>query len=585
MTWLCAIHALRQPDCTDEHGIGDKRMMNDTSHTERKRIEEALSEERRLLKSVTDNASVSLFIMDDHQHCTFMNPAAEQLTGFSFEDVRGRALHDVIHHTRPDGSHYPLSECPIDQALPEDNQMQGEEVFVHRDGHFYNVAFTASPIRDQTGTAVGTIIEVQDITERKRAAEERESLLQSERATRSAAEAAGRMKDEFLATLSHELRTPLNAILGYARLMLMAKMGEDEAKEAARAIERNARVQAQLIEDLLDMNRIISGKIRLDMQRLNVPDAIEEAVKTVRPSAEAKGVRLEVLLDTLAVPVRGDPGRIQQVVWNLLSNAIKFTPRDGKVQVLLERVNSHVEIIVTDTGAGIQPDFVPYVFDRFRQADGSATRRHSGLGLGLAIVKQLVELHGGTIRASSPGEDKGATLTVSIPILAVLATDDADDTERQHPKTRKAEVNFDGCTVDLSGVRVLVVDDEPDATRLVKQVLEECRAEVAEATSAQQALDQLSKGQFDVLVSDIGMPGEDGYQLIRKVRASENGNRNILAIAMTAFARSEDRRRAAMAGFQTHLSKPVEAAELLAIVANLAGKTGQNAVARENCDV
>jgi CheY-like chemotaxis protein/two-component sensor histidine kinase len=352
-------------------------------------------------------------------------------------------------------------------------------------------------------------------------------------------------------------------------------MDQAQIEEAAQTIERNARAQAQLIDDLLDMNRIISGKMRIDIQKLDIAALIEAAIDTVRPSAEAKGIRIDAVLDPLAGPVRGDPGRVQQIVWNLLSNAVKFTAREGKVQIILERVNSHVEIIVSDTGVGIPQDFLPHVFDRFRQADGSITRRHGGLGLGLAIVKQLVELHGGTIRATSAGEGKGATFFVCLPIMVMRETPETND--KQHPRSDVLDPDLDRYQVNLGGIRVLVVDDEQDATKLVKRVLEECKAEVAEATSASQAIEILSNGDFDVLVSDIGMPGEDGYQLIRKVRGLPNNNRGIPALALTAFARSEDRRRAAMAGFQTHLSKPVDAPELLATVANLAKRTGNEA--------
>jgi CheY-like chemotaxis protein len=324
------------------------------------------------------------------------------------------------------------------------------------------------------------------------------------------------------------------------------------------------------------MNRIISGKIRLDVQLVDLPQVLDAALDTVFPSAEAKNIRVQKLIDPLAGPVKGDPGRIQQVVWNLLSNAVKFTPKGGKVQLLLERVNSHVEISVVDSGDGISPEFLPYVFDRFRQADASTTRRHGGLGLGLSIVKQLVELHGGTVRAKSPGEGQGSTFVVSLPVTVVHPDERPELSKRSHPKASQGE-NVP-CDVLLGGVRVLVVDDEPDSCLLVKRILEDCEAKVATAHSTDEAMLVFERQHqpFDVVISDIGMPDEDGFDLIKRIRAlpPHRGGR-VPALALTAFARSEDRTRAALAGFQTHLSKPVEVNELIAVVANLADRTNR----------
>jgi CheY-like chemotaxis protein len=381
------------------------------------------------------------------------------------------------------------------------------------------------------------------------------------------------MKDDFLATLGHELRTPLNAILGYAQLLRAGSIAPAELPEAIEVIERNARTQTQIIEDLLDLSRIVSGKIRLDVQRVDLATVVTAAVDTVKPAAENKGVRLTAVLDPLVGPVRGDPSRLQQVVWNLLSNSIKFTPRRGKVQVALERVNSHVEIVVSDTGQGITPEFLPHVFDRFRQADASSTRRHGGLGIGLSIVKQLVELHGGTVRAKSPGPGLGATFIVALPLSA--AHEDESEPTRTHPKAPSDPA--DACDqVDLTGVRVLVVDDEPDSRQLIARILEACHAEVDTAASCDQALALVRDGPPDVLISDIGMPDRDGYELIRAIRAlpADRGG-NVRAAALSAFARSEDRRRAMLAGFQTHVAKPVEPPELLAVVASLANRIGR----------
>ncbi|HEX8342651.1 MAG TPA: ATP-binding protein [Tepidisphaeraceae bacterium] len=416
--------------------------------------------------------------------------------------------------------------------------------------------------------------EVRDhLLEQARGTAMRDALIASERAARSEAERVSRMKDEFLATLSHELRTPLNAILGWSQII---KNTPDDAAEVAQGldvIERNARMQAQIIEDLLDMSRIISGKVRLNVRPLDLSATVQAAVDTARPTADAKGVRLASTIDPLpGITVSGDAGRLQQVLWNLLSNAIKFTPRGGRVQVLLERVDSHLEISVSDTGEGIKPEFLPFVFDRFRQADASTTRRHGGLGLGLSIVKQLVELHGGAIRIHSDGTGRGSTFVVTLPLGATRREPERDS----EPRYGRTGPHLDGGRergIELDGVRVLVVDDEPDARGLVKRLLEDCRAVVTTAASAQEALMLLRAEAFDVLVSDIGMPGEDGYSLIGRVRAmGKDRGGDIPAIALTAYARAEDRTKAITAGFLMHMTKPIEPVELLTTVAGLASR-------------
>lgn len=415
---------------------------------------------------------------------------------------------------------------------------------------------------------VGRVWSFRDITERKHAEAEREQLLVRERQAREQAEREMRIKDEFLATLSHELRTPLNAILGWANILRTSKSPQ-EVTEGLEIIERNARSQTEIIEDLLDMSRIVSGKVRLDVQRVDLLSVIQDTIESARPMALAKQINVTSVLDPLAGPISGDPARVQQILWNLLTNALKFTPKGGRVQVILERVNSHLEITVSDTGQGIEPDFLPHVFDRFRQADASTTREQRGVGLGLAIVKQLVELHGGSVRAKSPGVNKGSAFTVVLPVVAVHM--DADP-GRQHPRAATGEV-FDG-KLDLAGIRVLAIDDEADARHLMKRILSGCGAQVQTADSGAAALRYLRQTKTDVLILDIGMPGEDGYTVLRKLRQSpvEEG-RNVPAIALTAFARSEDRRRAFLSGFQMHIAKPVEPSELIAMVASLAGRT------------
>jgi PAS domain S-box-containing protein len=381
------------------------------------------------------------------------------------------------------------------------------------------------------------------------------------------AQESSRLKDEFLATISHELRTPLTAILGWAHMLRTGKFNGDSALKAFETIERNARAQSQLIDDLLDVSRIITGKLRIDVRQVDPNSFVEAAIEAVRPAAEAKGVRVQKIMDTGIVTVSGDPVRLQQIVWNLLSNAIKFTPRGGRVQVRLERVNSHVEIAVSDTGAGIAPEFLPHVFDRFRQADQRTTRQHGGMGLGLSIVRHLVELHGGTVKAESPGEGEGSVFTVLLPVAPVYQADSV--AERVHPAARDTLPSFE-CIDRLDGVRVLVVDDEPDTRELLKIGLGQCGGEVTLAASVAEALKVMATLKPDLLISDIGMPEEDGYELIRRVRSlpDESGGR-VPAIALTAYARVEDRMQALRAGYQMHVPKPVELAELVAVAASL----------------
>ena len=410
-----------------------------------------------------------------------------------------------------------------------------------------------------------------DITDRKTIEERRAALLEAERTARKEAERAGRDERRIPRHPEPRLRTPLNAILGWAQILRGNASDPQDVADGIEVIERNARAQTQIIEDLLDMSRIISGKIRLDVQRIDLSSVVQASIETVRPAANAKGVRLQVVLDPITKPVTGDPNRLQQVFWNILTNAVKFTPKNGRVQVILERVNSHLEVSVTDTGEGIDPSFLPYVFDRFRQADAATTRKHGGLGLGLAIVRQLVELHGGSVRVKSPGLGKGTTFIVALP-LTVIHPEMEPDAERRRSGAGAGIAISDETCAKMKGIRILVVDDEADARLLVKRFLEDCEAKVTIAASAEQALELLVKSRPDVLVSDIGMPGEDGYSLIRRVRAlpPESGGA-VPAIALTAYARPEDRVNAILAGFHHHVTKPVEPAELIAMIANLTG--------------
>lgn len=378
---------------------------------------------------------------------------------------------------------------------------------------------------------------------------------------------ASRLKDEFLAGLSHELRTPLNAILGYARMLQAGVLAPDKTQRAVDTIVRNSTSLTQIVEDVLDISRIISGKLRLNVQLVDFPLTVRNAIDVVLPAADAKGVRIETVVDPGASPVSGDPERLQQVIWNLLSNAVKFTKRGGKVQVRLERVDSHVELTVTDTGIGIAPEFLPHVFERFRQADGATTRERGGLGLGLSIAQQLTELHGGSIEAFSPGVGQGATFRVSLPLMSLQPG--REEGGGGHPAARTTPTTMRSTRLD--GIHVLAVDDEPDGLALVVEVLENAGGRVTKAQSAEEALEKLALELPDVVLTDVGMPRMDGFALIERLRHHEQPKvRELPAAALTAYARSEDRMRALEAGFQIHLAKPIDPAELVATLASLA---------------
>ena len=398
---------------------------------------------------------------------------------------------------------------------------------------------------------------------RKGAEEDREQLLASEQAARTDAEEANRLKDEFLATLSHELRTPLTAILGWLSMLRTGRLDGDTSRHALETVERNAQAQAQLIEDLVDVSRIAGGKMKLDIEPVDMITVISAAIDIVRPAANARGVSIDVSADAGVAPVAGDAARLQQIIWNLLSNAVKFTPRDGSVFISLRRVESFAELEVRDTGIGIDADFLPRVFERFRQAEAALTRSHRGLGLGLAIVRHLAELHGGTVSASSDGEGKGATFKVRVPLAALQAT----------AISQGRRTTSDGSK--LTGLRVLLVEDEADARELLTLTLRVSGAEVQAVDSARQALMDLQTFKPDVLLSDIGLPVESGYDLIQKVRALPSASGRIPAVALTAFATEKDRQRALASGFQVHLSKPVEPQALIAAIDQLVRRDGR----------
>jgi PAS domain S-box-containing protein len=423
-----------------------------------------------------------------------------------------------------------------------------------------------SPVFDAQGKPSRLISTSRDITERREAEDERERLLENEKAARKEAEIANRMRDEFLATVSHELRAPLNSILGWGRLMEKGNLDEATTAKAVSTIVRNAESQNRLIEDLLDVSRIISGKLRLEVMTINPINVVESALETVRPAAEAKGITLEVKENVEVSHISGDPNRLQQVIWNLLSNAIKFTPSDGTVRLEIERTDNFVEIKVKDTGVGIKEEFLPHVFDRFRQADASSIRKFGGLGLGLAIVRHITEMHGGTVHVFSEGENRGSTFVVRLP----LTVSPRDDEENKNGNRKNLETES---TLSLAGLLILVVDDEEDTRQLLTQSLTFYGATVISAASAEAGFTQLTDKNPDVLVSDIGMPEEDGYSFIRKVRTLSDENlKDIPAVALTGFARAQDRMRALSSGFQNHVAKPVEPDELVTVIASLTGR-------------
>ena len=481
-----------------------------------------------------------------------MNAVAEELTGWSLAAARGRPLAEVDR----------VEDAPADGrgAIDTDAHLIG------RDGTRTPVEADSVALHDGAGVPLGTLHVLEDVGACRRAERELASALAREQELCRSALAASRVKDEFLTTLSHELRTPLNAILGWSHLMREPTFTPDERQNGLAAIERNARVQVALVDELLDLSRIISGKLSLEKRVVDLPAVINAALDAVRPFAHDKEIRLLRVVDTLVPRVLGDPTRLQQVLWNLLANAVKFTPRGGSVVLRALRVESHLEISVADTGIGIAPEFLPFVFERFRQAEEPTTRKHSGLGVGLSIVRHLVELHGGRVSAASAGPDLGATFTLSLPLPALV--------EAVRPEAGGARAAAAGPVlpaVRLDRLRVLVVDDELDARELVRHVLAVRGAQVETASSAAEAFAFLESFRPEVLISDIGMPREDGYAMMRRIRAlpADSGG-GVPSIALTAFARSEDRLRAILAGFQTHLPKPVEPAELLAVVAQLA---------------
>jgi PAS domain S-box-containing protein len=578
--------------------------------SERKRLEAELHEQAEVIDVVNRVGRILSAELDLQKLVQAVTDAATELTGAQF----GSFFYNIIDEEGERYTLYTLSGVPHEHfenfPMPRNTELfgptfRGEGIIRSGDikkdprygknppffgmppGHLPVTSYMAVPVISRSGEIMGGLFFGHS---RKDVFAEREERLViglaaqaaiamdnarlykkaneafiREQEARKEAENASRLKDEFLATCSHELRTPLTSMLGWIRMLRAGKLDDVTSMRALEVIERNVKSQAQLIEDLLDISRITTGKLRLDIRLVDLDLVIKTAIDALRPAADAKGIRVQIVLDSGVGSVSGDHERLQQIVWNLLSNAIKFTPRGGRVQVRLERTGSYIEIVVSDNGKGIAPEFLPYVFDRFTQADSTITRTHGGLGMGLAIVKHLTELHGGTIEASSKGIGCGATFTVKLPIMPITAV------TGNRPEVEWNNVSDESfsCPTELNGLRVLIVDDEPDTCEMIKVILEQCNAEVKTAFSVTEALEILKHWMPAVLVSDIGMPGENGYDLIRKVREYESEGKRIPAVALTAFARIEDRIKALSAGFQMHVPKPVEPAELISIIASL----------------
>jgi len=573
------ITAMRAPD---GQLLGYAKVTRDL--TLRRGHEEALrrSEERfrLLVEGVSDYA---IFMLDANGMVATWNVGAQRIKGYAADEIIGRHF-SVFYPRETRESGWPDHELLV---ATEKGSFIDEGWRVRQDGSMFWANVTITALRDDDGRLLGFAKLTRDLTERRDAAaaelasRQRDELLQAERSARMEAQRATRVKDEFLATLSHELRTPLSAILGWTQVLHRAgKAGKPvDLERAIDVIDRNARAQVKLIDDLLDLSRITAGKIRLDAQEIPLLEVVQAAVDSARPAAEAKDVRLTARLDPDAPTVRGDGSRLQQVVWNLLTNAIKFTPQGGQVQVALQRTGGRLALSVTDTGIGIPASFLPQVFDRFSQKDSSTTRAFGGLGLGLAICRQLVELHGGTIRATSAGEGQGASFVVDLPVShAQLEAEEAQRVQPAQPVETVQSVEGAAPAADLpalprlGGVHAFIIDDEPDARDLLQRVFEDQGAQVTAFASAQQALAALGRSRPAVIVSDIGMPAMDGYQFMRALRASETRHERIPALALTAFARAEDRKKSLLAGYQAHLAKPFDVTELVLTVANLVGR-------------
>jgi PAS domain S-box-containing protein len=531
--------------------------------TDRKRAEVKLKNSEEFNRSIFENSPDCVHVLELDGTIHSVNAHGMQLMEVDDNaDYIGKQWIDFWEDEENEAAYQAIQSASKGQTA----ELEGFRRTVKGTPKYWHAS--VSPIFDADGKPIRLISTSRDITDRREAEKERELLLKNEKAARKDAEIANRLRDEFLATVSHELRAPLNSILGWARLLEKGKLDQTTAEKAYNTIVRNAESQNRLIEDLLDVSRIISGKLRLEVMTVKPINIVESALETVRPAAEAKGIKVEIKGEADISHISGDPNRLQQVIWNLLSNAIKFTPPEGIVRLEIEREENFVEIRVKDTGVGIKEEFLPHVFDRFRQADASSIRKFGGLGLGLAIVRHITEMHGGTVHAYSAGENKGSTFVVRLPLIV------QSDEENEAMELRRAAQTFETePELSLDGMLILVVDDEEDTRQLLVQSLTFYGATVTTASSAAEAFDELQDKNPDVMVSDIGMPDEDGYSLIRRIRAlPEKQHRDIPAIALTAFTRAQDRMRALTSGYQNHVAKPVEPDELATVIASLTGR-------------
>lgn len=534
--------------------------------TERKQVEQRLRDSEQHFRLLADTLPQMVWVTRPDGYHEYYNRRWYEFTGMAEGSTDGDRWAGLVHAEDRERATAHWQQC-----LASGKTYEIEYRLRHHSGEYRWTLGRAMPVRNSHGMIerwFGTCTEIHAM---KMLTEEREQLLESERAARTQAERAGRLKDDFLATLSHELRTPLGAILGWTYVLSSGKTGTEDLRRGLEVIERNARAQAQLIDDLLDMSRVISGKLRLEVQALDPVSFVEAAIETVMPAALAKDIRIDTALSPGGSRISGDADRLQQVVWNLLSNAIKFTPAGGHVHVRLSHTDGHVRIDVQDSGRGIEAEFLPHVFDRFRQADSSRSRSYGGLGLGLSIVKQLVELHGGTVSVASQGLNMGTTFSVNLPEQTTVkaAHDPASD-----DATPRVEAAPDLASASLAGIKILVVDDEPDIREIIRRVLANRDADVSVASSATEALALIPLLRPTVLISDIGMPEIDGYEFLRQVRMlDEEAGRDTPAVALTAFARGQDRSRALAAGYLAHVSKPVNPAQLLATIAAISRAT------------
>jgi PAS domain S-box-containing protein len=519
-------------------------------------MERRLQESEQWLQTTLMSIGDGVIAVGVDKRVRSINHVAAELTGWPETEAAGRLIAEVFNILNEDRT--PVEEMPVTKAIRE-GVFTGNVSFIliTKAGLEIPIEDGAAPIRDEKGQITGAVVVFRDVRERQRHEEEREQALAREQALRSEAERLSRLKDEFLATVSHELRTPLHMISGWTQHLLNAGLSASSAARALEAIRRNIRTQTQIVDDLLDVSAIIMGKLRLSIRDVDAGECLREALGAVRPAAEAKGIELEYLPDPVPVFVRADPARLQQIAWNLLSNAIKFTDNGGRIGLRLRQEGGRVVISVSDTGCGITPEFLPYVFDRFSQADGSVSRAHGGLGMGLAIVRHLTELHGGVVEAESEGEGRGATFTVRLPAA------------RQSVARQGGVAPAPSSDALLEGLKVLLVDDDVESCQIVEMMLSRCGAQVTCLNSGSEALARLESERPDLLICDIAMPSLDGYELLTGLRAR---GINVPAIALTAYARKEDRIRALAAGFQSHVSKPVEAEELVILAASLYGR-------------